>query len=272
MATTHAIDIYRVSPLAQRKRDVQFITVVLHHHKAVFIVENETVAISHLGCFCSWPPASYMFWAEVAEKHTFFRRKWLKNVRFSGGSGWKIYVFRAEAAEKHTFFSRWQRKNIRFSGRTGWKTYVFRAELAEKRTFFGWSGWKTYVFRAELAEKHTKLTTIERFFSSGFSRDFRTEISCFVPILRKIPVEWTNQNHKKRPQKPPPWPVAVDTILLTEAQRHHRHPLPTCQPRPTCYCTIKNSIFTQQSAWKASPWHFFSRVGKEWCVTATKRQ
>jgi hypothetical protein len=43
----------------------------------------------------------------------------------------------------------------------------------------------------------TKRTTIDRIFSSGFSRDFRTEISCFVPILCKIPVEWMNQNHKK---------------------------------------------------------------------------
>jgi hypothetical protein len=32
---------------------------------------------------------------------------------------------------------------------------------------------------------------------SGFSRDFRTEISCFVPILRKIPVEWTKKITKK---------------------------------------------------------------------------
>jgi hypothetical protein len=28
-------------------------------------------------------------------------------------------------------------------------------------------------------------------------------------------------------------------ILLTEAQCHHCRPLPTCQPRPTCYCTVK---------------------------------
>jgi hypothetical protein len=28
-----------------------------------------------------------IFWAEVAEKRAFFRWKWLKNVRFSGGSG-----------------------------------------------------------------------------------------------------------------------------------------------------------------------------------------
>jgi hypothetical protein len=43
----------------------------------------------------------------------------------------------------------------------------------------------------------TKLVTIERFFSSGFSRDFRTKISCFVLILRKIPVEWTKKITKK---------------------------------------------------------------------------
>jgi hypothetical protein len=35
---------------------------------------------SHLKSMC-------VFWAEVAEKHAFFRGKWLKNVRFSGGSG-----------------------------------------------------------------------------------------------------------------------------------------------------------------------------------------
>jgi hypothetical protein len=28
-----------------------------------------------------------VFWAEVAEKQAFFGQKWLKNVRFSGGSG-----------------------------------------------------------------------------------------------------------------------------------------------------------------------------------------
>jgi hypothetical protein len=26
---------------------------------------------------------------EVAEKHAFFGQKWLKNMHFSGGSGWK---------------------------------------------------------------------------------------------------------------------------------------------------------------------------------------
>jgi hypothetical protein len=26
---------------------------------------------------------------EVAEKRAFFGQKWLKNMRFSGGSGWK---------------------------------------------------------------------------------------------------------------------------------------------------------------------------------------
>jgi hypothetical protein len=63
----------------------------------------------------------------------------------------------------------------------------------------------------------TKRITIERVFSSGFSRDFRTEISCFVPILRKIPVEWTKKITKKatknrhHEQSPPTWislPVA----------------------------------------------------------------
>jgi hypothetical protein len=29
----------------------------------------------------------------VAEKCFFFGQKWLKNVRFSGGSGWKTCVF-----------------------------------------------------------------------------------------------------------------------------------------------------------------------------------
>ncbi len=57
----------------------------------------------------------------------------------------------------------------------------------------------------------TKLITIERFFSSGFSRDFRTEISCFVPILCKIPVEWMNQNHKK----------ATKTATMTGCRRHN---------------------------------------------------
>jgi hypothetical protein len=28
-----------------------------------------------------------VFWAEVDEKRAFFRWKWLKNVRFSGGNG-----------------------------------------------------------------------------------------------------------------------------------------------------------------------------------------
>jgi hypothetical protein len=62
-----------------------------------------------------------------------------------------------------------------------------------------------------------KLITIERFFSSRCSRDFCTEISCFVPILRKIPVEWTKKITKKvtknhhHEQLPPTWislPVA----------------------------------------------------------------
>jgi hypothetical protein len=36
----------------------------------------------------------------VAEKHAFFRWKWLKNVHFSGGS------FQVEVAEKRVFFVR----------------------------------------------------------------------------------------------------------------------------------------------------------------------
>jgi hypothetical protein len=44
---------------------------------------------------------------EVAEKRVFFRWKWLKNVCFSGGSGWKLCVFWAEVAEKRAFF-RWK--------------------------------------------------------------------------------------------------------------------------------------------------------------------
>jgi hypothetical protein len=34
-------------------------------------------------------------------------------------------------------------------------------------------------------------------FSSRVSRDFRTKISYFVPILHKIPVEWTKKITKK---------------------------------------------------------------------------
>jgi hypothetical protein len=56
---------------------------------------------------------------EEAEKCAFFRWKWLKNVRFSGGSGWKTCVFQVEVAEKRAFF-RWKwLKNVRFSGGTG---------------------------------------------------------------------------------------------------------------------------------------------------------
>jgi hypothetical protein len=69
-----------------------------------------------------------IFGAEVAEKRAFFRWKWLKNVRFSGGSGWKMCVF-----------FRWKcLKNVCFLGRSGWKTCVFQVEVAEKRAFFRW--------------------------------------------------------------------------------------------------------------------------------------
>jgi hypothetical protein len=64
-----------------------------------------------------------------------------------------------------------------------------------------------------------KLITIERFFSSRFSQDFRIEISCFVPILHKIPVEWTNQNYKKG------------------HKNHHHDPSPS-----TRFCWPKHSI------------------------------
>jgi hypothetical protein len=56
---------------------------------------------------------------EVAEKCAFFRWKWLKNVRFSGGSGWKMCVFHVEVAEKHAFFGQKCLKNVRFSGGSG---------------------------------------------------------------------------------------------------------------------------------------------------------
>jgi hypothetical protein len=55
----------------------------------------------------------------------------------------------------------------------------------------------------------TKLVTIERFFSSGFSRDFRTEISCFVPVLRKITKKATkNRHHEQSPPTRISLPVA----------------------------------------------------------------
>jgi hypothetical protein len=44
------------------------------------------------------------FQVEVAEKRAFFRWKWLKNVRFSSGSGRKTFVFQVEVAEKRAFF------------------------------------------------------------------------------------------------------------------------------------------------------------------------
>jgi hypothetical protein len=60
-----------------------------------------------------------VFWAEVAEKHAFFGLKWLKNVCFLDGSGWKMCVFRAEVAEKCAFFGQKWLKNVRFLGRSG---------------------------------------------------------------------------------------------------------------------------------------------------------
>jgi hypothetical protein len=61
-----------------------------------------------------------------------------------------------------------------------------------------------------------------------------------------------------------------------EAQCHHHRPLPTCQPRPTCYCTVKKlqkkQHFHTTISLKSITMAFFSRVGKEWCVTATKHQ
>jgi hypothetical protein len=47
------------------------------------------------------------FPVEVAEKRVFFGQKWLKNVCFSGGSGWKTCIFPVEVAEKRVFF-RWK--------------------------------------------------------------------------------------------------------------------------------------------------------------------
>jgi hypothetical protein len=56
---------------------------------------------------------------EVAEKHAFFRWKWLKNMHFSGGSVLKSCLFQVEVAEKRVFF-RWKwLKNMHFSGVSG---------------------------------------------------------------------------------------------------------------------------------------------------------
>jgi hypothetical protein len=55
----------------------------------------------------------------VAEKRVFFRWKRLKNVPFSGGSGWKTCLFHVEVAEKRAFFSWKWLKNMRFSGESG---------------------------------------------------------------------------------------------------------------------------------------------------------
>jgi hypothetical protein len=56
---------------------------------------------------------------EVAEKCAFLGQKWLKNVRFSGGSGLKLCIFQVEVSEKRAFF-RWKwLKNVCFSGGSG---------------------------------------------------------------------------------------------------------------------------------------------------------
>jgi hypothetical protein len=56
---------------------------------------------------------------EVAKKRAFFGLKWLKNVRFSDGSGCKTCVFQVEVAEKFVFFGQKWLKNMRFSGGSG---------------------------------------------------------------------------------------------------------------------------------------------------------
>ncbi len=47
----------------------------------------------------------------MAKKRAFFRWKWLKNVRFSGGGG--------GVAEKRAFFGQKWLKNVCFSGGSG---------------------------------------------------------------------------------------------------------------------------------------------------------
>jgi hypothetical protein len=56
---------------------------------------------------------------EVAEKRAFFRWKWLKNVHFSGGTGWKTCIFQVELAKKRAFFGQKCLKNVCFLGRSG---------------------------------------------------------------------------------------------------------------------------------------------------------
>jgi hypothetical protein len=60
-----------------------------------------------------------VFWADVAKKHGFFGQKWLKNVCFWGGSGWKTCVFRGEVAEQRAFFGWKWLKNVHFLGGSG---------------------------------------------------------------------------------------------------------------------------------------------------------
>jgi hypothetical protein len=55
---------------------------------------------------------------EVAEKRAFFGQKWLKNVRFSGGSGLKLCIFQVEVSEKRAFFGQKWLKKVRFLGRS----------------------------------------------------------------------------------------------------------------------------------------------------------
>jgi hypothetical protein len=87
--------------------------------------------------------------------------------------------------------------------------------------------WHSHLSCSHAAIDTTKLVTIERFFSSGFSRDFRTEISCFVPILHKIPVEWTKKITKKATKN-----------------RHHEQSPPTRISLP-----VANFHINPQSSW-----------------------
>ena len=159
---------------------------------------------------------TYVFQPLLPKKRMFFSQFRPKNVRFSASSPQKTYVFQPVPPEKRMFFIHFHPKNVcffsqfrpknvcfvlknvRFSASSLRKTYVFQpVPLKKIYCFQPVPPKKTHVFQPLPPEKRTKLTTIERFFSSEFSRDFRTEISCFVPILRKIPVEWTKKITKK---------------------------------------------------------------------------
>jgi hypothetical protein len=50
--------------------------------------------------------------------------KWLKNVCFSGGSGWKTCVFQVEVAENCVFFGQKWLKNVHFSGGSRAPNYI----------------------------------------------------------------------------------------------------------------------------------------------------